>query len=277
MTSFYIRVQSHIISNISSHAASFVVGLATILLYILCGHAISHSAPLSTSLSSESIHISHKFNGKVIDVIGNRDDINSHVIISMEGPAMTKRVFMKEKNGFNMWVNSGETKFTNVPSAYFLLSNEDVSSLLNEKDIDELHLNIHSIDMQGSSNDDSPEHIAQSKETILQYLKTHNLWKENTTSGIVYANGKHLFRGKILIPSTITAGEYTVTTYLVENHKVVATNVECLDVQKTGLTSFITTLATKYVYLYALCNVIIAIFMGFIMSVIVGWIYDRKE
>lgn len=228
---------------------------------------------LEIGTSTNQIAITSDFSGADLTVFGAINDADPlvlskggyDIVVVLEGPKAEADVRRKERT-FGIWINRQTVSFENVPRSYSISSTrplEDVTTpqVLNSAGIGVSHLRIAPVGYFGDAGD-----VATFRAAMLRLNAGHGLY-ESAPEGVSFVSNS-LFRASLRLSVNIPQGTHTVRAYLFKNGREIATETLPLKVVKTGLEAQLTTAAHEYPLFYGLAAVFIALFSGWIASVI---------
>jgi uncharacterized protein (TIGR02186 family) len=235
---------------------------------------------LSINLTTHQVAISSNFTGATITLFGAiqhgpgervpslGNKVQDDIIVVIRGPLDDVTVRRKERTA-GIWINQAAVVFESVPGFYFVASTRPLDDIvsqsmlhLNEIGTDQLHLTKH----RPLTDDLSKEEIASFREAIRRQRTLDGLYGE--AEGGVLLQDNTLFSMRVRIPANVPVGEYVAQVLLVRDGVVIGSNSLRPSVNKIGLERAIYRFAHIFPFLYGLTAVIIAIFAGWLASLI---------
>ena len=104
------------------------------------------------------------------------------------------------------------------------------------------------------------------EEALLTEKTEKNVFFENPVK-INFLND-HFFRARFDVPPSAPTGEYKIRSFLIKDGNLLAKDLDLLKVEQVGLNAFIFNAAHDYSLLYALICIILALFSGWLVSVL---------
>ncbi len=229
---------------------------------------------LVTALSSDVISIQSNFTGTDIVIFGQASHITRQpdspegyeLAIVVEGPPQD--ITTRRKGRFlGVWVNREAERFQGVPSFYAVASTIDIGHMARRELLDDLGIGLNHINLavSGASNVPLSDRDDFRREFI-RLRREMGLYSEQETS-IEFLTDT-MFRTDIPLPANIPVGNYKVKSFLFLRGEVVSQTEENLEVAKIGFEQITFRLAQNYPFFYGLLAVSLAIFTGWLASVI---------
>jgi uncharacterized protein (TIGR02186 family) len=258
----------HTIKTISLHIFILVLTMIVASVAQMC-----NAQPiLNTSLSENSVKIDTDFKGAKITLFGHKLSSFSDLIVTAEGETINKVIIKKYKNKYNMWITEKANQFSQIPSFYQIYSSDKLNNILHNNTIASLKLGVDNLNI--TPNDDATVADAlNGRNTILATMIDQKLISPNIKT-ISTINGQHLFSTKINIPANASPGTALITTYLVENNKVMAANIIPLLIERTGIVGIIVRIAGNP-YEYAIFSICAAIAISVSLSAIANKLFAK--
>lgn len=229
---------------------------------------------LVTAISSDVVSIQSNFTGTEIVIFGQATNIDPQpdepsgydLAIVVEGPPQD--VTTRRKGRFlGVWVNREGERFKNVPSFYAVASTISIGEMADRRVLDDLGIGLNHLNLpvSGASN------VALSdrddfRRAFIRLREEMGLYSEQQTS-IEFLTDT-MFRTNIPLPANIPVGEYKVKSFLFHRGNVIARTEESLAVAKIGFEQITFELAQNYPLIYGLLAVTLAVFTGWLASVI---------
>lgn len=251
-----------------------------ICLLALLPFGVAIGDKLSINLTTHQVAISSNFTGATITLFGaiqrkptsatldlaeqTRDDI----IVVVRGPMDDVTVRRKERTA-GIWINRAAVVFENVPGFYFVASTRPLDEIvsqsmlhLNEIGTDQLSLTKH----RPLTDELSKAEIEAFRQAIVRQRVQEGLYGE--AEGGVLLQDNTLFSMRVRIPANVPVGEYVAQVLLIRDGVVIGSNSLRPSVNKTGIERAIYRFAHIFPFFYGVTAVMIAIFAGWIASVI---------
>jgi len=229
---------------------------------------------LVTAISSDLVSIRSNFTGTDIVIFGQVSrDLNSigrsgdyDLAIIVEGPA--QEVTTRRKGRFlGVWVNRYYETFENVPSFYALASTSKVSELGSRELLDEHRIGLTHLNLAIARRSSVPlSERDDFREAFLRLRQQQGLFSERP--GAIEFLTDTMFRTTVALPANIPVGTYKVKSFLLQQGTLLSRTEAKLHVAKTGFEQVTYNLAQKMPVAYGLLAVFLAIFTGWLASVI---------
>lgn len=233
-------------------------------IFIVSSHKV-HAQNLITQTAREKIDVTVGFIGSSIEVFGNRTNPGQDIAIVIEGPEVNATVWKKSKV-LGAWVNAHSTIFQSIPAYYQYASNIEQTEDLEK----------NTLYQNGIGNKALLKRLAVKKARnmkVEQFEKA--LIKRKVQEGVFFEKSAkvnflndNFFRTRFEIPASAPTGTYKIHSYLFENNKIVQHDVSKFKVEQVGLNAFIFDVSQKHSTLYALICIILAVFSGWLVSVL---------
>ncbi len=218
-------------------------------------------------LAPDSIRIGAFFDGAYVRVTGEVPQ-GASVVVEVSGKRTEQQLLRKGRH-WDIWMNLGEVDVENAPSVYFALSTapDAFSSAAGSPTFGYARLR------QRVSFKMTHRHGLERRELFKEFVAL----KESEGLYGMFPGGLHLsesspgqstVEGEFRIPSRIDPGDYQVRLSVVEDGRVLRSDVADLRVQMGGLPALLSSLAQNHGALYGLLAIFIAVVFGFLIGVI---------
>lgn len=240
--------------------------MRVLIVFILCLMPThSKAQDFVTQTAREQIDVTVGFVGSSIEVFGSRSDQSKHIAVVIEGPEVEATVWKKSRI-LGAWVNANSAVFKNIPSYYQFATSLD----LNKEEEKEI---IHS---NGIGNDALIERLSINKPKKLKFQQFKQaLLDRKVMEEVFFREPAHVnflnenfFRTRFEIPASAPTGKYKIHSYLFENNKIIQHDINEFKVEQVGLNAFIFDVAQKQSTLYAIICIFLAVFSGWLVSVL---------
>ncbi len=251
--------------------------LALVLLLVFLPLAAQAEA-LIVTLSDRTVDITSNFTGSSITVFGAvRRDASTvprasdyDVVVTVVGPRADQVTRLKDRT-FGVWVNREARTFNDVPSAYTALSNrpvEDIAhpALLRRLQIGIDHLLAGEAPAQGVEAPEPDPQDAIFERAFLRLQRDSQVYQEASDAVTIIDNT--LFRARATFPADVPLGVFEVNVYLFSGGVMLAQEEVGILVRKTGFEQFIFRMSQRDQLMYGLIAVLIALFTGWLGSVV---------
>lgn len=229
---------------------------------------------LVTAISSDLVSIQSNFTGTEIVIFGQvARDLNSigpsgkyDLAIVVEGPP--QEVTTRRKGRFlGVWVNRYYETFEAVPSFYAVASTAGVGELGPRELLDDHGIGLHHLNLAVSRASDVPlSERDDFREAFLRLRQDEGLYSERPEA--IEFLTETMFRTNVPLPANIPVGTYKVKSFLLQDGTLLSSTEEDLHVAKIGFEQVTYKLAQDHALFYGLLAVVLAIFTGWLASVI---------
>lgn len=217
----------------------------------------SLSAPIAADISSHKVEIFSGFTGTSLLLFGARNDAGDIVVV-IRSPEKDMIVRKKVRTA-GIWVNRGESHFSNIPQFYAIASSRPLHEI-NESESFGL------LDILDTHFDQETDEYKKALRRISTESGMHS-----ATVGDVEFMGETLFKARFNFPDNIPRGTYTAEIYLFSDGQLSGVQTIPIQVYKIGFDAFIYDTAQHHSLLYGLCAVLMALSLGWIAS----WLFQR--
>ncbi|MEQ9812930.1 MAG: TIGR02186 family protein [Azospirillaceae bacterium] len=255
-------------------AASLAVPALLASFLALCGQRAALADEVVADLSEHLIAITTGFTGTEVTLFG-AVDAPGDVAVVVRGPSEATTVRLKERVA-GIWINTRSVTFEQVPGFYSVAVNRPVDDIAPAT-----VLARHAIGLEhlifGLSGEVPPmvtedgrqlsedETEALFRAALIRNMQRNELYvpEEQTVSFL----GDSLFRARVVFPSSVPTGQYTVSVYLIREGEIVSAQTTPLVVSKIGFGAAVFDFANRYPPFYGLAAIAIAVFAGWLASV----------
>jgi len=221
---------------------------------------VSRAQSLVADLSSHLVSVTAGFAGTDLLLFGAVAD-EGDVVVVVRGPDSRVAVRRKERSPVGIWVNADEVVFTGVPAFYRVASSRPLKEFRSGR-----VLEVHQIGVE-NLRFDAEDAADEQQETVFHDALIRNKQHQGLfSSGYVPVTflGDRLFRSRIVFPSNVPTGTYTVTVYLVRGGKVTSAQSLPLVVSKLGIGARVYDFAHQQAAAYGLFAIVMALFAGWL-------------
>lgn len=221
---------------------------------------------LTIELAQVKIGVTMGFSGSYVRVFGDRRDLDTDVIITIEGPKRDITIWKKERV-MGAWVNRYSMLIEDVPAYYQYalsapLTKMSVSNVVDAQKIEKTSY-VNNLKAQIST-DKQPKDIFV-KSLLDQKVKQELFFAESES--FTFLND-HFFKVHFRIPASALTGEYVIKSLLVKDGEIIQRDEATLVIEQVGANAFINNAAKEYSLAYALICIAFAMFSGWLISVI---------
>ena len=241
-------------------------GLFSILLCL--SGAYANAAELATDLSANEIAITSSFTGQDLLLFGTKggdkapDDLD--IIVVVHGPEGPMRIWRKTQVA-GIWVNSAPVSFENVPGYYALASNRPLTEITNPETLRQLNIGPANLVLL-STEDVSLDELAELRTALIEDRHAEGLYIQDETA-VTFPEGS-LFRTTIRFPANVPVGDYRVLVRLFQDGREIDQTTTVVTVGKRGLEQWVYNFAHDWPLAYGLMAVLLAVFAGWLASVV---------
>jgi uncharacterized protein (TIGR02186 family) len=249
------------------------IGGALLLLLLACGSAAAER--LVVSLSNHRVQITSSFTGEDLVLFGSIAPdsetgalrSNYDLVVTVTGPRETFRTRRKERVA-GIWVNVDSREFVRVPSYLAVLSNRPVKDIANAETLRRLQVGLDNFllpqhigpDIADTVRDD-PYRLA-----FVRLQSEHGLYRE-VPNAVTFLTPT-VFRAAIPLPADVPTGTFHIDVKLFSDGALVAQTNSALEVIKAGFEQYVADAARDHGLLYGIATALIALFTGWLASVV---------
>ncbi len=219
--------------------------------------AQSEDPPVVVDLSKDFVAITAGFTGTEVLLFGTFEG-KGQVIVIVEGPANNATIRMKERVA-GIWVNGSEVSFEHVPAFYQILATEELGDWLPQSLREEYHIGLDHLNIRPLG-DVSPGDKKMFRDALIRNKQEAGHYGRGP--GKMRLVGGRLFRSTVFFPADVQVGVYSIRTFLIQDQKVVSTQVLPLAINKTGMEAELYRAAHQHSALYGLAAIVIAVLAG---------------
>jgi uncharacterized protein (TIGR02186 family) len=246
---------------------------ALICILIACGGAAAER--LVVSLSNHRVQITSNFVGEDLVLFGSiaADSesgparSNYDLVVTVTGPRETFRTRRKERVA-GIWVNVDSREFVRVPSYLAVLSNRPVKNIGDVATLRRLQVGLDNFllpqrigpDIADTVRDD-PYRVA-----FVRLESEHGLYRE-VPNAVTFLTPT-VFRAANPLPADVPTGSFAIDVKLFSGGVMVAQTNSALEVIKAGFEQYVADAARDHGLLYGIATALIALFTGWLASVI---------
>jgi uncharacterized protein (TIGR02186 family) len=251
------------------------VAAMLVIVLIACGARQAAAERLVVSLSNHRVQITSSFTGEDLVLFGTVEpDAGTSalrapydIVVTVTGPRETFRTRRKERVA-GIWVNIDSREFVRVPSYLAILSNRPVGEVANAETLRRLQVGLDNFllpqrigpDIADTVRDD-PYRVA-----FVRLEGEHGLYRELPTA--VTFLTPTVFRAAIPLPADVPTGGYAIDVKLFSGGASVARTNSALEVIKAGFEQYVADAARDHGLLYGIATALMALFTGWIASVV---------
>jgi len=236
---------------------------------------VARGESLVTGISDDTIAIESNFVGAELILFGTIErDANTvarrhgyDIAVVVTGPAHDIVVRKKERFA-GIWINRRSRSYTQVPSFVAVLSNRPLGEITTPATLSQFQLGLENIELHqfSASRGDKTNPPEPFDRALLRLMSTQELYLEEP-DGVEFLSDS-LFNARIRVPAYVPVGRFAAEVFLFGDGALLQRQKIKLKVHKSGFEQMAFTLATQQSLLYGLLAVAMAIFAGWLASVI---------
>jgi uncharacterized protein (TIGR02186 family) len=228
----------------------------------------SFAEELHLGVGRDQIRITSSFNGTDLTIFGSVEggkpsiaiDNGYDLVVVLEGPQEPANVRLKERV-LGIWVNTQGRVVSSAPGSYSLSTTRPFDEIAPDVTFRGLGIGLQAVPV------DFVETSVEGFDDAFIRLKVESgLYVENI--GAVTFLSPVLFNARVAIPANVPLGEHTVRGYLFRDGSLLGTASTKMRVIKDGFEAFTYESAQNHGLLYGIVTVIVAMFAGWLASVI---------
>ena len=218
----------------------------------------AESGYIDIDLSKPEVELTASFDGAELLLFGIHNP-GTDVIIVVRGPGIDTPVRRKERIA-GIWMNNDEVVFKNAPTFYSAASTLPPSEILSTKVLKRYEIGVENLNLEAKNPAISKDEIKLFSAGLIRNMANVDLYSSNVAE--INKVGRQLFRTNLWFPSNVSVGDYTVTTHLIMDGKVINTKATNIVVHKVGIEADVYNFAHDYALFYGLLAVVIAVVSG---------------
>ncbi|MFD0917216.1 TIGR02186 family protein [Pseudahrensia aquimaris] len=247
--------------------------LSTIFATFCIALGAAQATQLQIGLSNESVAITSSFDGDSVVVFGSIEGGDPEaltlaqydLVVALVGPDADIVVRRKQRRA-GIWMNGASLPFIRVPSFYSMASNRKLIEIAEPPVLSKNRIGFEYLKFETGATLIADSEIQTFRES-LNRLKASQELSLKRTDGVKFLSPT-LFRAKLSVPANVPIGRHTARVWLFKNGEVIAREAARLEVRKIGFEQFMYNLAYKNGLLYGIIAVLVAIFTGWLASVV---------
>jgi uncharacterized protein (TIGR02186 family) len=224
---------------------------------------------LVSGVSQDLIQITSNYTGSDIVVFGaveGQGQNTSHgpkdVVVVVRGPDADITVRRRDRVA-GIWINHDAADFSGMPSYYFLASTRPLSAVAPAAVLARYGIGLQSLKPNTVHSHHDYEPFRQA---ALRHLQQEKLYTQ-AAGGVEFLSDT-LFRAHVPVPAGVVRGQYNVEVFLFRNGNVISAQSTPLFIDQTGLERRLYNFAHDQAFFYGLATILMAIFMGWISSLL---------
>jgi uncharacterized protein (TIGR02186 family) len=250
------------------------VALAVLLL-VGAGSLQARAERLIASVSNHRVTITPEYSGDELVLFGSieRDaDTPAHrgsydLVVTVSGPKMTMVTRRKEKK-FGIWLNRDSREFINVPSYLAVFANRSLNLIASAEVQRRQQLGLNNFILTQRVAGDFADVVPGDpfRAAFVRLRAQHGLYRE-ATNALTFLTPT-LFRVSIPLPPEVPTGTYDIDIKLLANGAMITRTETAFEIVKVGFEQFVADAARRNGFLYGLVTAMMALFIGWLASVI---------
>jgi uncharacterized protein (TIGR02186 family) len=234
----------------------------------------AHAEGLVTMLSTNSVEINSNYTGTEIAIFGavERDAqtvsrrMAYEIVVAVKGPSSPFIVRQKDNLG-GIWVNAAQQKFGSIPKFYAVASSGKLNEILKQQQQKTLNLGLQAVTSNAAAILDAPQTGGESFQSALIRLRQEQGLFQQYEDSVIMQRA-NTFRANVPLPANAPLGRYEVSTYLFSGGVLLASENSGFYVRKIGFEADTALLARTKPLIYGIVAALMAVFIGWIASVV---------
>jgi uncharacterized protein (TIGR02186 family) len=230
---------------------------------------------LVTSLSTYRVSIASNFTGADLVLFGTieRDAATVarragyDIVVTVVGPRQTVRTFRKDRV-LGIWVNADARTFVDAPSYLAVLTNRPVEDIASPDALRRLQVGLGNTLLPQMIGGDVADVVREDpfRMAFLRLRQENGSYLERT-NGVTFLTPT-VFRAAIPLPADAPIGTYEVDVKLFADGTMIAREPSAFELYKVGVESLIASSARDHGLLYGVGTAALALFVGWLASVV---------
>ena len=222
------------------------------------------------TITPQKVTISTLYNGQTISVKTELPK-GTEVALSCEGPEKTLTL-MRKGRVCGLWMNVGEIVFHKVPTLYLLQTSKKIEEIYGQDTVHEIGLGYESLCSRAQLEKSGKEAKVNLFSQLVKLKESENLYSVSEgTIKITHAkDNSDQMTTTFHLPPKAQPGEYKINLFELNNSEAILLNSQTVTVEKTGLTTYLSSLAINHGLLYGFIAVIIAVISGLAVGILFG-------
>lgn len=245
-----------------------------ILLIVLASMTSASAETLITSLSNHRVLINSNYTGTSIAVFGaiERDAqtvaraTGYDVVVTVRGPRQFLTVRQKDRMG-PIWINQEQQKFPQAPAYLSVLTSRPIKEITSVQLRQRQKVGLRAIINSADFTNEREGNADQLFRDALYRLKAQEGLYLEDERGVTFLTDD-IFRASIPLPATAPPGDYSVEVTLFADTVILASTITHFELVKIDFEQQIGDIARDWSLLYGVSTALIAIFFGWLASVI---------
>ncbi len=253
--------------------------LAALALCLAAGPAAAQApaelgGDLPAAVVQEQITVSSDYRGSYITVFGVNPDRRGRgdIVVVVRGPNDESTVVMRKRRVYGLWINGDPVRFAQAPAFFAVLSNKPLREIASPQAIWHYELDpaaaaqLASAVPAGADPSDYRAALVRLRFEQGLYQWYTGASPEQRGGLTMYPGG--LFRAEVRLPANAPIAQYFADTYLFRDGRMISSQRIPVTISRVGIERRIHDLATTQSFLYGLVTVLLALFAGWIASLL---------
>jgi uncharacterized protein (TIGR02186 family) len=241
---------------------------------VLAGGAVPAAAErLITSLSTHRVVINSTFTGADLTLFGAIETDAAAVgraggyalVITVAGPRRSMTTWRKERV-LGLWVNAQSRTFVDPPSYLAVLSSQTIDTIADPAVLRRRQVGLAMFVLPQRFEEDIADANDPFRKAFVEIKQQHGLYREQANA-ITFVTPT-LFRTNIPLPANVPTGGYEVDVKLFAGGIMIATESTAFEIIKAGFEQYVAVAARDYGLLYGLATAMLALFTGWLGSIV---------
>lgn len=221
---------------------------------------------LVTTIAPDQISISSSYSGVSVVAFGVIETGQAKarpydVVVTVIGPRQSVVARRKERVT-GVWINKGNRSFADIPSFLGVFANRPVDQIAGAATLREDRIGLKRVLFTGRETDENEPYLSN----LLNIRVDEKLYSEQPR-GVTFLSPT-AFRVDIPLPQSVLIGDYEVEFKVYSNGVPVVKKTGTFNVAKVGVEEFVIAASTDYSLLYGLATTLMALFMGWLASIV---------
>jgi uncharacterized protein (TIGR02186 family) len=229
---------------------------------------------LPAAVAEERITVSSDYRGSFVTVFGVNPDRRGRgdIVVVVRGPGQTATL-MRKTRVVGLWINGAPVRFSSAPSFFAVLSNRPLRQIASPESIWRYGLDpaataqLETATPRGADPSDYKAALVRLRREQGLYQVFSARADPNARGGLTMYQGG-LFRAVVPLPANAPIARYWADTYLFRDGRLISSQRIPIDVSRVGVERRIHDLATQASLLYGIITVMLALFAGWIASIL---------
>jgi uncharacterized protein (TIGR02186 family) len=217
----------------------------------------ARAEPVVADVSNHLIAITTGFTGTEVLVFGATDG-EGDVVAIVRGPEREEIVRRKERTA-GIWMHGESYRFRRVPSFYAVAASKPLAEAAPQSVLARHQIGLDNLRLEAPGREDDPTR-REFAQALIRLKQDEGLFPTKIEQ--VQFLGNQLFRAKIVFPSNVPVGTYTVEVFLLRNGEVAGAQTAPLVISKIGLGAEIYLFAHRDAPIYGAIAILMALMAG---------------